>query len=403
MAYDYHWRSGPRRPGSPLGGGRALEQVRVDVDGGRLHREGLGWNRGKLIPGVPHYRLRVAHRDHRRPFATTGAGSSMTYDVARANAALHGRLWDAASRTPYYRPHDRRGATGWVRRTPRASGKWDLVVSRDLGGTGSGRSNYAIGDDLPWEALRARFAGPPAPSPARRRAGERAGRGEPRVRVVGDADGVRRGGDPLVELGDGTTSGEWNPRHVYASPGTYDWTFAASVGGDALREGGARRRLRGVPVAFSAVLPSSAFRAEKNGAEFRTDVRLLNRGSAAVTVTPTFYDQASARSWRPGRSDRRPEPGGVRQRPRLPLREDARPGRVRPDPVRRDGAHRRLLEREQRERLRHRGGLRAVAPGLDATRALRGGTIPQVAVSADASTGYRTNLVVVNPRRRRRR
>jgi hypothetical protein len=36
-------------------------------------------------------------------------------------------------------------------------------------------------------------------------------------------------------------------------------------------------------------------------------------------------------------------------------------------------------------------------PGLDARGAMRAGTIPQVAVSSDASTGYRTNLVVVNP------
>src|SRR5512140_819390 len=43
----------------------------------------------------------------------------------------------------------------------------------------------------------------------------------------------------------------------------------------------------------SWVLPSSAFRAGLNGAEFHTDVRILNLGTSLVTVTATFYDQAS--------------------------------------------------------------------------------------------------------------
>jgi hypothetical protein len=40
-------------------------------------------------------------------------------------------------------------------------------------------------------------------------------------------------------------------------------------------------------------LPSSAFRAGLNGAEFRTDVRLLNSGRATASVLATFLDQAT--------------------------------------------------------------------------------------------------------------
>ena len=36
-------------------------------------------------------------------------------------------------------------------------------------------------------------------------------------------------------------------------------------------------------------------------------------------------------------------------------------------------------------------------PGLDVKEALTAGAIPQVAVSSDSVTGYRTNLVVMNP------
>ncbi len=41
-------------------------------------------------------------------------------------------------------------------------------------------------------------------------------------------------------------------------------------------------------------LPSSSFRSGANGAEYRTDVRILNQGAAAVTVDATFFDQATS-------------------------------------------------------------------------------------------------------------
>jgi hypothetical protein len=54
-----------------------------------------------------------------------------------------------------------------------------------------------------------------------------------------------------------------------------------------------------IPAAVSAqagswVLPSSAFRGGTNGAEFRTDARILNKGTSRVTVTSALYDQTSA-------------------------------------------------------------------------------------------------------------
>ena len=48
------------------------------------------------------------------------------------------------------------------------------------------------------------------------------------------------------------------------------------------------------------ILPSSAFRVGANGAEFHTDVRILNLGLSEVTVTPTFYDQATSQKFSAG-------------------------------------------------------------------------------------------------------
>ena len=48
------------------------------------------------------------------------------------------------------------------------------------------------------------------------------------------------------------------------------------------------------------ILPSSAFRVGANGAEFHTDVRILNLGLSEVTVMATFYDQATSQKFSVG-------------------------------------------------------------------------------------------------------
>ncbi|MFI5413798.1 MAG: hypothetical protein ACHQ0I_04360, partial [Candidatus Lutacidiplasmatales archaeon] len=51
--------------------------------------------------------------------------------------------------------------------------------------------------------------------------------------------------------------------------------------------------LRTSPLAADVIVPSSAFRAGAGGAEFHSDVRILNPGPSPVTVTPAFYDQTT--------------------------------------------------------------------------------------------------------------
>lgn len=46
--------------------------------------------------------------------------------------------------------------------------------------------------------------------------------------------------------------------------------------------------------AQSYILPSSAYRTGANGAEYQMDVRILNQGTSAVTITATFYDQETS-------------------------------------------------------------------------------------------------------------
>lgn len=400
MAYDYHWRSGGEAgPCSPLAGGGVWSKYGVTWTVDDYLSDVSAANRGKLILGVPHYGYEWPTATTSVPSATTGAGSSITYDVARANAALHGRLWDAASSTPYY-VHSTGGAhQGWYDDAESLGRKWDLVVSRDLGGTGIWALNYATADDLPWDELRARFAGPACAlfcavsAPATGWAGES-------LPFAASATPTECEGTvtPSWSFGDGATSAEWSPGHVYASPGTYDWTFTASVGTTRCEKTGRVVVSEALPPAFSSVLPSSAFRAGRNGAEFRTDLRVLNPGAAAVTVTATFYDQASGAAVPaapfaiPGRSQAAHDNilqslfgRTLVQGAYGPIRFDATGPVVVSASVNNVNAC----------------GTGAVSgqwlPGLDASEALRAGVIPQVAVSSDASTGYRTNLVLMNP------
>ena len=118
--------------------------------------------------------------------------------------------------------------------------------------------------------------------------------------------------------------------------------------------------------AFGDVLiPSSAFSAGKNSAEFHSDVRVFNPTSSPVSFTPVFY-RSDARRKRPEHgADARRHPraapaGRLRQRAAGPFRPVDRSVRSHSFRV---GRHpHRLLEREQRERLRQRLDVGPVAP-----------------------------------------
>jgi spore germination protein YaaH len=400
MAYDYHWRSGPEAgPCSPLAGGTPWSKYAVTWTVDDYLAKVSAGNRGKVILGLPHYGYEWPTATTSVPSATTGAGSSMTYDAARSNAALHGRIWDAASQTPYY-VHASGGAhQGWYDDAESLGRKWDLVVARDLGGTGIWAIGYATSDDLLWDGLRARFAAAPctlacsASAPGDGRAGESL----PFVASAVPAD-CAGAASPAWSFGDGATSAEWSPTHAYAAPGTYEWTFVASVGGTRCEKAGRVVVSEALPAAFSSVLPSSAFRSGRNGAEFRTDVRVLNPGTAAVTVTPVFYDQASGAVVAAGSF-----PLAARRQAAFDNVLASLFGRTLEagafGPIRFDATGPLVVSASVNNV--NACGSGAVSgqwlPGLDASAALTSAVIPQVAVSVDSTAGYRTNLVVVNP------
>jgi formylglycine-generating enzyme required for sulfatase activity len=148
----------------------------------------------------------------------------------------------------------------------------------------------------------------------------------------------------------------------------------------------------------SWILPSAAFRTGANGAEFQSDVRLLNTGASAVTVTAVFYDQPTGQtltatpfavegrsqaSWNNvlqslfGRTLAQGSYGPIRFLSTGPIVVSSSVNNV------------------------NACGSGAVSgqwlPGVDAAEAMRAGTIGHLAVSGSPAAGYRTNVVFVNP------
>ncbi len=148
----------------------------------------------------------------------------------------------------------------------------------------------------------------------------------------------------------------------------------------------------------SWVLPSSALRGGANGAEFHTDVRILNLGTTPVTVTATFYDQSSGTtvpaSGFPVAARSQASFDNVLQSlfgktlatgPYGPIRFDSTGPIIVSASVNNVNAC----------------GTGATSgqwlPGINTTNAMTAGLVAQLAVSTSTSAGYRTNLVVMNP------
>ena len=168
------------------------------------------------------------------------------------------------------------------------------------------------------------------------------------------------------------------------------WQVAALAGGLLVQSGAAQ--------AESYILPSSAFRTGANSAEYRTDVRLLNQGTIAVTVTASFYDQVTSTTV-----------------PASPFTIEARSqaafdnilqslfGKTLSQgaygPIRFDASGPIIVSASVNNV--NACGSGAVSgqwlPGIEASQALKAGTIGQLAVSASTGSGYRTNLVFMNP------
>lgn len=149
-------------------------------------------------------------------------------------------------------------------------------------------------------------------------------------------------------------------------------------------------------IAATYVLPSSAYSIGANGAEFHTDLRIMNPGQSRATVTASFYDQLS---------------GQTISRPPflIPSRNQASFDNVLQSlfgrslgsfgPIRIETTAALIVS----STTNNVNGCNSGAvnglwlPGLDATSATTAGLIVQLGLSQNPNTGYRSNLVFINP------
>ena len=147
------------------------------------------------------------------------------------------------------------------------------------------------------------------------------------------------------------------------------------------------------------VIPSSAFSSGQNNAEFHSDVRVFNPTNSPVNVTPVFYNQAN------GQTVAAPAPGFVT----VPAR-----GQVAFDnvlatlflqakgvfgPIRFETTAPIIVSSSVNNVNACGNGATSGQwlPGIDVGQALKAGTLVQLAASADGASGYRSNVVFMNP------
>lgn len=159
MGYDYWWSgSSTAGPCSPLTSGGVWGTYNVTWTVNDYLTYGGAANRSKFILGLPYYGREWPTSSTSVPSSTTGSASTLLYNAARTNATTYGRLWDGASQTPYYVYTSGGAHQGWYDDAESLGYKWDLVNTKDLGGTGMWALNYDTNDDLLWNQIQAKFA-----------------------------------------------------------------------------------------------------------------------------------------------------------------------------------------------------------------------------------------------------
>jgi hypothetical protein len=148
----------------------------------------------------------------------------------------------------------------------------------------------------------------------------------------------------------------------------------------------------------TTILPSSVFRSGLNAAQFQTDVRIQNLGNLAVTVTATLYDQATKTTF-----PAQPFVVAARSQASFDNVLQSLFGRTLGNgsfgPIRFESTGPIVVSASVNNVNACGNGATSGQwlPGLDASQALTAGAVAQLAVSANGATGYRTNLVAMNP------
>ncbi|MCU0411219.1 MAG: glycosyl hydrolase family 18 protein, partial [Bacteroidetes bacterium] len=160
MLYDYYWSgSSTAGPVAPLS--VANYNVTKSID----YYLGVGYPASKLIAGYPYYGLDWPVVSDARMAAATGSASSRKYSVVKNDyidtIGASNKFFDATYSVPWYRYQTAGGwRQTWYDDSASLALKYDLVASRNLGGTGMWALGYDGTEPELWRLLKAKFAEP---------------------------------------------------------------------------------------------------------------------------------------------------------------------------------------------------------------------------------------------------
>ncbi|MBC8346435.1 MAG: T9SS type A sorting domain-containing protein [Candidatus Marinimicrobia bacterium] len=160
MGYDYYWKgSTTTGPVAPLKGGTYNITNTVNT-----YLSATGNNAEKILLGVPYYGYKWATINQNIGASTTSSGEAVIYVTAESEAQSYGKLWHSESETPWYRYQSNGWNQTWYDDSLSLSHKYDLAISKNLGGVGMWALGYDSGYNQLWDALKTKLAEKTAPS-----------------------------------------------------------------------------------------------------------------------------------------------------------------------------------------------------------------------------------------------
>lgn len=155
MGYDYHWSTSTTTgPVAPLTGSGYNVTSTINY-----YLSNTGYNRSKLILGVPYYGIQWPAESSSPGAATTGGGTAKFYSAAEGLAASYGKLrYTSAGDIPWYRYENSTNWTqGWYDDSLSLSLKYELALQEDIQGIGIWALGYDGNRPELWQALQEHF------------------------------------------------------------------------------------------------------------------------------------------------------------------------------------------------------------------------------------------------------
>jgi len=156
MGYDYHYRgSSTAGPVAPLQASSKWGAYCIEKSINDYLTDGIDAN--KLLLGCPYYGYDWPTADFSVPSATLGSGTAVLYPDAYDNAVVYGRQWDASSSTPYYFYTNSGARQCWYDDAQSLGLKYDMVISKGIGGIGIWALGYDETRAELWELIADKF------------------------------------------------------------------------------------------------------------------------------------------------------------------------------------------------------------------------------------------------------